>query len=317
MKHYYTFLFALLLSITAGAQPPFWVEEFGTGCNRGQQAGAYTGMNGSWAVSSTGQNDTYADVFYVSATASGSARNNCSDNCIFSNTTNQSLHIGNSEISMFVIGGDTGSTYLTGVTCGFGICSMTHKRAESPLINCSGHTNVTIEFLYYEGGEGSDDNATLEYSPDGGATWTVIDQLAKTLNNCPAPSGLWTHFTATLPGTADNNASVKIGFQWTNDNDGQGGDPSFAVDSIALYDGGLGNVTLPVRPMSVYAAGSTIVIEPGTDDYRVLSVNDVLGRTINAPEVNNRISVPNGRGVYFVTLEVNGKRVVKKLLLNE
>jgi hypothetical protein len=34
--------------------------------------------------------------------------------------------------------------------------------------------------------------------------------------------GLWTLFNISLPSSADNNANVKLGFEWKNNSDGQG-----------------------------------------------------------------------------------------------
>src|SRR4030095_10567949 len=126
-------------------------------------------------------------------------------------------------------------------------------------INCTGQSGISLSFIYIENGELADDDATLWYSPDGGSTWSQIDTLAKT-TICNTIYGIWTSFTTILPASADNNPNVKIGFQWTNDNDGNGAEPSFAVDDIALT--GVVSVNDESMPegCSAYCDGNNIII---------------------------------------------------------
>src|SRR4051812_10567210 len=90
-----------------------------------------------------------------------------------------------------------------------------------------------VSFLYLENGDASNDDASFVYSADGGTTWSTVNALAKTTGTCSA-AGQWTSITISLPASANNNAMVKIGFNWTNNDDGIGTDPSFAVDDITL-----------------------------------------------------------------------------------
>ena len=221
----------LLLSSFTSFSQTFWTENFGSGCNQGTSANGFNSTNGAWADVSTGTNDNYADEWFVSGTATNTGAGNCAAGC--SASSNPSLHIGNAAIPVFSVAGDQQCTYLTGVFCGsYSICSVTHKRMESPTINCSGKSNITISFIYLEGGELADDDARLWFN-DGIAGWVEINQLAKTVV-CGSSYGIWTSFSMMLPATANNNPNVKIGFNWTNDNDAQGTDPSFAVDDIQL-----------------------------------------------------------------------------------
>ena len=64
-----------------------------------------------------------------------------------------------------------------------------------------------------------------------GATWTQIDNMPKTIV-CGSGQGQWGTRTIVLPASANNNANVKIGYRWVNNDDGAGSDPSFAVDDI-------------------------------------------------------------------------------------
>ena len=241
----------------------FWTEDFGTGCNNATPASGYTGANGTWTVTATGTNDNYADVWYVSARANNTGNGQCATGC--SNANNPTLHIGNADLSILGVGPDSSCTYLTGVFCSsLNICSTTHRRAESPVIDCTGRIGISISFLWLENGEGADDDATLWYND--GTTWTLIDSLAKT--TVCGNYGIWTGLTVNLSVSADNNPSVKIAFNWTNDNDAQGSDPSFAVDNIRL----LGS---PTSVEENYPENKTndlfISPNPATNELRVQS----------------------------------------------
>lgn len=288
----------------------FWTESFTTaGCNNGNPAAGYTSANGAWTVSNTGINDSYADIWYVSSRGNNTGAGNCATGCL--PPFNSTLHVGNADLSALGVGPDSAVTYLTGVFCSsFSVCSTTHKRVESPVINCTAQSGISISFIYIEGGEASDDDATLWYSSDGGSTWTQIDPLAKT-TVCATSSGIWTSFTTTLPVSANNNANVKIGFQWTNDNDGTGSDPSFAVDDIALTS----TVGIDEQGMSAqctaYSDGSNIIVR-SQSAYKVLSVMNVLGENISYTMNSNVIHLKeNTEGIYFLKLET-GKQVVTK-----
>lgn len=224
-------LFALLLALNAQAQV-FWTEDFGAGCDQGNVADAYNGTNGAWTISATGANDDYANVWYVSASAAGTGVGNCSSNCTNGGPSNRTLHVGAVDLLGFVTP-DDGASYNAGGLCDAGYCVATNTRAESPVINCSGKTNVWLSFVYFENGDGANDDGTLWYY--NGSAWSLLYNLDKTpLGTCANGTGQWTAYSVALPASANNNPNVKIGFNWTNDDDGNGTDPSFAVDDIRL-----------------------------------------------------------------------------------
>ncbi len=233
MKRFLLLTFSLIYFLTSPAQS-IWTEDFGLGCTQGTLASGYTGPNGAWTITSTGINDTYANTFFVSATEAGTGAGNCGNGCIDAPTlVNRTLHVGNVAVAG-LIDADNGASYNTGGTCGppFNICVLTDVRAESPVIDCSGQSDITLSFNYMEAGDGTNDNATIWYYD--GNTWTLLEDLAKTTVVCPTGQGLWTTYSVLLPSSADNNAAVKIAFRWVNNDDATGDDPSFAVDDISI-----------------------------------------------------------------------------------
>ena len=280
----------------------FWTENFGTGCNQGNQASSYTGgPNGAWTVSNTGTNDVGTNNdFFVSATEAGMGAGNCGSGCLDnSNLTDRTLHVGNYSGSpnaiLFCPFGDCGAAYDGGgievLGCGFfGIpCARTNRRAESPSINCSGHSNIILEFEYIENGEGSNDNATLWYF--NGSGWSLLVDLPKTLCCGGSPcglggQGLWTAYSINLPASANNNSNVKIGFNWTNnDADGTAADPSFAVDNIQLSE------ELPGQTCSIV---STVIIEEQDGILTATSSNNASCANGNDGSID--LSVSGGGG---------------------
>ena len=266
----------------------FWTENFGVGCTQGALASVYTGTNGAWAVTNTGTNDPSASQWYVSATESGMGSGNCGDGCLGTGTTNKTLHVANVSTSpaafLFCPTGDCGAAYDTGI----GANNVTaDKRVESPTINCTGQSNITLNFNYIEGGQTTIDDATLWYF--NGAIWAQIDNMPKTIV-CGGGQGQWGSRTIVLPASANNNASVKIGYRWVNNDDGAGSDPSFAVDDITLSAssgaGGTGGATVTASggtPSYSYnwspAGGTTAGVSNLSSGSNTVTVTDSKGCT--------------------------------------
>jgi gliding motility-associated-like protein len=223
------FIFLLSLSMVpfTGFSQNFWNETFTNGCAAGCNASGYAGANGAWAVTNTGVNGADNNQFYISCAENGQNAGVCGAGC----GADASLHIGSNNSVL----GDNGAAYLAG---GLGFWFIeTNLRAESPIINCTGRSNITVCFNYIEWGDAALDDATLWYFD--GVTWSQINVLPKTncCGNIPcngALQGLWVPFNAVLPASANNNPNVRIGFNWTNNDDNVGTDPSFAVDDVIL-----------------------------------------------------------------------------------
>lgn len=243
MKKIYALVLALIPT-TLFSQTIFWTEDFGTGCNQGQDATSYSGSNGAWTVTNTGNNYGGANKWYISAMENGNAVGQCGSSC----GSNRTLHIS----STIQLGGpqpDSRANYYVGgdeSVCAFlpAFCGGTDKRIESPVINCSDYTSLIVDFTYLEGGTGAgDDNGTLWYFD--GSSWTQLADMASTTNGCPTNNGMWTNFSIALPASANGNANVKVGFRWINNDNASYNDPSIAIDNVTVKGTPTGTTCCP------------------------------------------------------------------------
>ncbi len=221
------------ISVLSSAQV-FWTETFGTGCNQNQLANGVNAGNGMWLVTNTGLNQSSANQWYVSAKEGGVPVNTCGQDGCASGSNNRTLHVGNvagSPLASFSCPtGDCGAAYDAGTGSGQ---VTTNRRAESPVINCTGKSNITLSFDYIMQADlAGGDYATVMYFD--GATWAQVSAPPATNNSSCTGQGFWTNFTVALPASANNNPGVKVGFNWINNDDGVGTDPSFAVDNVKL-----------------------------------------------------------------------------------
>lgn len=290
---------ASLFIVSNNSYAQFWTEDFGTPAS-GTLANGYVTANGTWTVTNTGANGSEANVWYVSGEECGNNPGACGSVCTGGDA---SLHLGPSG----TLGGDVGAAYAAG---GLGFFFVeTDKRAESPVIDCSGQTNITLAFNYiedYVGQAGYDpgDDATLWYFD--GATWTQIDPLAVTPAGCN-PQGTWTTYSALLPASANNNPNVRIGFRWVNNDDNVGTDPSFAVDDITL------TTTVGGPPVADFSTPTTTICEGDCIDFTDLSTLGTnptwswtfAGGTPGTSSAQNPVGVCyNTAGTYDVSLTV-------------
>ena len=215
-----------------------WTEDFNNGCTGGCYASGFNGLNGAWSVTSQGTNGAWANDWFVSGAECGMLPGQCGVDC---GVTNASLHIGVNVTQPGIDLIDLGASYLSGTGGAFDV--TTNRRAESPVINASGYTNLQLSFSYMENGQGSIDNAEVWMFD--GATWTLLADMAKTSccdgSGNPVPTacnggnqGLWAQFTINLPAGAFNNPNLRIGFRWVNNSDDLGTDPSVAIDNVVI-----------------------------------------------------------------------------------
>lgn len=217
------------------AQTVFWTENFTSGGS---------GWNLSVVTGPEGANPNF---FNVSDDEGGNITPNMGapGSCGVAGNGDNTMHV----TSVFNPSG--GASYDAGGLCGILFCPQTNRRAESPVINCSGNSNISVNFAYIENGQTTLDDATLWYY--NGTVWAQADNMPKTLTGCGG-QGLWTTRTVALPISANNNSNVKIAFRWVNNDDGAGTDPSFAVDNITL----VGTTATP-PPVSAFTPSATTV----------------------------------------------------------
>lgn len=178
----------------------------------------------NWSLSnSTGTNDATPNAWAVSDDEGGVAPTNCG----VANNGDQTLHI--TCTSSFCGSLITGAVYNA--------TQASNTRAESPAFSTVGYTNITLSFDYIANGDALLDNASLLYNA--GAGWQVLTPSLKSAL-CPTGQGLWTAFSITLPAACENNPSVQLGFNWTNNADNIGTDPSVALNNILVTSLGTG-----------------------------------------------------------------------------
>lgn len=254
MKRNIYILGFLMVQFIVSAQSVFWTENFGVGCSQGQLVTAYTGTNGAWTTVNTGTNDAQANKWFVSATEAGMGVGNCGDGCATNTVlSNRTLHMAmDLGIAPFI---DPGATYAAGPG------ANTNKRAMSPTINCSGKTGIKLSMSYIMWGVINQDFMEVNYSADNGATWSSLGIPPQTPTTSCAGQGIWTSYTVNLPASANNNATVKIGFRWQNIN-ASGADPSCAVDDITLSTAAASVSLVPTFSMqtSICKGDSTFVV---------------------------------------------------------
>jgi len=214
-----------MIGFTSKAQTQFWIENFGTNPVCGTLiATAYTSTNGAWTTALTGTNQSFSNIWYVSPKEAGMGVGNCGDGCTFNPVLiNRTLHISTNQ-SLF---GDMGAAYYAGTL------GNTNIRAQSPTINCSSKSGIAMSFNYIMWGIINQDFCEIMYSADNGVTWSSLGTPVQTPTVSCSGQGIWTTHNVSLPASANNNATVKVGFRWQNISS-TGADPSVAIDDIAL-----------------------------------------------------------------------------------
>ncbi len=302
--------FTTIFSYSSKAQI-FWSEGFQNSCVTGCLETAYIGgPNGPWTQTATGLNDPESNKWFISGNECGNLPPACGSVC---GAVDPSLHIGADDGFVF----DNGAAYDAGGFCGVLFCVTTNMRAESPTINCSGKTNINLYFNYIEGGDGANDDASVCYYD--GATWSLLSNMPKTVL-CGNGQGMWTAFSILLPVSANNNPNIKIGFNWTNNDDGVGTDPSFAVDDIDLSV--QNNNPLPLADFSssdtAFCSGVCINFTDLSQNLPtswIWTFNGGMPNTSNAPNPTNICyNTPGTYTVSLTAINANGSDTMTKIL---
>lgn len=220
----------LIFHVLVGcSQTVIWSEDFdGNG-------GAGTNWTSGGTLNSTiGVQGISANLWYISDQEDGNAPGACGS----AGSGDQSLHVSSSTLGDLGAAYDASAQCLPGCfACDFiGFCSdvTTDVRSTSLDINTVGQTGLTLNFNYIELGETTNDDCIVEYSTNGGGSWTTLVNTPKPALGACAPQGLWTAFSMALPVACENIANLRIAFRWVNNADGAGSDPSFAVDDVTI-----------------------------------------------------------------------------------
>ncbi|MGL4598926.1 MAG: T9SS type A sorting domain-containing protein [Bacteroidia bacterium] len=306
----------LLLALTACIFAPFlnaqtfWSESFTNGCSAGCLATSYTGPNGAWTQTITGTEGADANVWFISCAENGNGVNICGSAC--GSVPNETMHI-SAAVGNFVCANDCGAKYDAGGLCGILSCPQTSRRMDSPTINCANtQSAIAVSFNYIAAGAIGSDECSLWYFD--GTTWSLVQVIPPTSNSNCGVAGLWTSITIALPPSATGNPNVKIGFEWVNNDDGVGTDPSVAIDDVSL------SVTTNLADVAVreakinYNANSnqiSIALENNFSDGLVAEVYSVDGKLIVSQKLaaaTETISVATlATGIYIVRISGDGK----------
>ncbi len=237
MKKIYSLSLLLFFCSEFISAQAIWSENFNANpCNSGCRLNNYTTTNGAWNETVTGAQGSAPNVWYVSCAENAMPAGSCGSGCNGVSPAN-TLHIGNQSssptASLFCPAGDCRAVYDAGLGFSGSGETVTSVRAESPTISLTGRSNLVLSFNYIEGGDGTSDNFTVWYY--NGASWIQLADPPKTQNTCGGSHvGTWTKFSIPIPASQNNNANFKLGFQWVNNDDFIGTDPSVAIDSIVL-----------------------------------------------------------------------------------
>lgn len=317
MKQRYT-LFIAALALSCSMQAQFWTENFNNGCTAGCPGYSYSGSNGAWTQTITGTEGTDPNTWFVSCAENGNGAGNCGTGCGQNATLHISAAIGNPACP-----NDCGASYDAGGLCGILTCPETSRRIESPVINCSSTTiGILIDFVYIAGGSAPADQCTLWYFD--GVTWSMLQALPATNNASCSGQGLWTSVSLALPGSATGNPNVKIGFEWKNNDDGVGTDPSFAIDDITLNEAlGINAPAIAEAKVTYDAAYDLISVNTGLENTTPVSAQlySVDGRLMLSQQLTSTVSTLNvegfAAGTYVLHLVAEGRNFLPVKLVIE
>jgi Secretion system C-terminal sorting domain len=220
----FTLFLSLFFSLHSFCQTVIWSDNFNNGCASNCLATTWNG----WTVldNDGGTTGGSPNSWFVSCAEEGVTPPGCGSSCI----GDASLHIGADPGG----GGDLGASFNE-----TGAVNATYRTAVSPTVSTLTHTGVitlSFDFIAFGSAGCSDDRLQLRLSTDNGATWPVGYQYCLTSVCCGACNGYsqgqWTTYTLALPAAFSNNPNVRVGFNWRNNGNGSGTDPSAAIDDV-------------------------------------------------------------------------------------
>ena len=152
----------------------------------------------------------------------------------------------------------------------------------------------------------------------------MIQALPATNNSGCSGQGRWTNISIALPASAIGNANVKIGFEWTNNDDGVGTDPSVAIDDLVLSVSlGINSPEITDVKVSYDPATDLIYVNTGIENDCSITVGlfSIEGKQVLSQQLNSSqhmLSVSTLEpGVYLLELTGEGKNFLPVKLVIE
>lgn len=246
----------------------------------------------TWTLNiSTGTNGADPNFWTISGNEGGVAPGGCG----VANNGNATLHV----TSVFNPTG--GAAYDAGGLCGVLYCPQTNAAAESANISTTGANNLVITYDFIGAGQGLIDNASSFYSINGGSTYTSLDASLKSINTGCGAQGKWTQRSYYLPANCVGLSNFKIRFNWTNDDDGVGTDPSVAINNVLLRDSLSGTADSIVK---------TVTLTQPTGPHLVTATLSVVNPSCGQQNGSiNNMSVAGGTPSYTLTWLVSGAQI--------
>lgn len=234
-----TYTLTLTETYTSGGQTTVWQENFNTAAN--------------WNLSfPTGLNDANANFWVVNANEGGVLPPGCG----VANNGNNTLHI---TSQIFPSGG---AAYNAGGLCPMLLCVTTNTLAHTNNISTVGFSNLNLSFDFISNGQALLDNLSLMYNT--GSGWQVLDPSLKS-PVCGSGQGQWTAYSIALPPACNNIPNLQLGFNWTNNDDGVGTDPSAAIDNIVITSLSGGTQTCSINYPVTLANPTPVVLNTVID----------------------------------------------------
>lgn len=239
----------------------------------------------------TGTNGVDNNFWQVNDDESGMSPSVCGS----AGQNNKTLHI--TSVAQFA----SGAAYDAGGLCGILYCPETNMAASSPDINTSGATNLVLRYDFIGAGDALLDNASSHISANGGSSYSVLDASLKSNNSGCGGQGRWTSRSYNLANTYIGLSNFKIRFNWTNNDDGAGTDPSVALNNVLLRDSiplpgdsVVRTVTLTAPSLPYFVTVALSIIQPGCGQ--------------NNGAINN-VGIAGGTSPYSIVWKIGGATI--------
>ncbi|MDG2331489.1 MAG: PHB depolymerase family esterase [Flavobacteriales bacterium] len=170
-------------------------------------------------------------------------------------------------------------------------CDKSEDYLITPPMDLTGVASAVLQFQnYFDGGTlfGGTEEATVEYSLDGGVTWNILQTITG------ADNGLWDEQTVSL-NSLIGNSGVLIGFHYYDDFNwlfGWAIDDVF-VSEVSGLDLGLSSLSVPTTLSTGTAIPVTgLVTNTGLDTIQSFDVSWTIGSSVYTTNISG-LSIPS------------------------